>query len=157
MFHLLVPYHANAKGNINSILSSFSFFNALYFFSGFAQVLYVDANVTPMTAVSGGGVIFSCIYGDKHPVDRKFFCQGDIQNCPSGSNKRFLQYYTNNKLLVLMTNLTPRDSGMYYCRGALRGKSYTITTFNMEVKEGESSFSHSDQRCWSVSSYCRAQ
>ncbi|XP_031418271.1 polymeric immunoglobulin receptor-like [Clupea harengus] len=90
---------------------------------------------------SGGGVIVKCSYKDKYKQKEKSVCKGDDRKCMFNKLSRATEQQVtlhdtnNNYFLVLMTKLTPQDSGMYQCLVEEDQDKYINTPFSLEVKQ----------------------
>lgn len=85
-----------------------------------------------------------CGYKAEHRSNEKYFCKGDEKKTckfnmlTHDKDKRFMLYDTDQKhFLVLMRNLTSKDSGMYQCLVKLKTDDFLNRIFNLEVKEGK--------------------
>ncbi|XP_048103170.1 CMRF35-like molecule 8 isoform X1 [Alosa alosa] len=110
-----------------------------FLFSVLAELPFAEAQGVKLIAFSGGGIIFKCGYNKECRKSRKSFCKGN-EKCKfdqksQTKDKQFTIYDTNdNHFLVLMRNLTEKDSGIYHCLVELSQDNYKNTTFNLEVK-----------------------
>ncbi|XP_041961174.1 uncharacterized protein LOC121719519 isoform X2 [Alosa sapidissima] len=110
-----------------------------FLFSVLAELPFAEAQGVKLIAFSGGSILFKCGYNKECRKSRKSFCKGN-EKCKfdqksQTKDKQFTIYDTNdNHFLVLMRNLTEKDSGIYHCLVELSQDNYKNTTFNLEVK-----------------------
>ncbi|XP_062388226.1 polymeric immunoglobulin receptor-like [Sardina pilchardus] len=87
-----------------------------------------------------GGIAILCKFNNMHTNKKRYFCKGNSTTCPhnrftNGTDSRFFQYeneFNKAHLLVLLTNLTTQDTGMYHC--AVEDEEMQAA-FNLNIKE----------------------
>ena len=101
---------------------------------------------------TGGAVVIKCEYQHKYRENRKYFCEITSSNSKSCKDQikthlknqwvndgRFSLYdnTTGRFFMVIFRDLTPKDTGKYFCAVDVLLFPDIFTELNLNIKEGE--------------------